>query len=74
MSYKETMENMSKSMGVTSIILLLIDAAIMTVGAVFCIGIPQSRVIGIGGAVFFGLELIQFIVMLRYTVTNEQSE
>ena len=70
MSYKERMKNMSKSMGVASIILLLIDAAIMTVGAVFCIGIPKSRVIGIGGAVFFGLALIQFIVMLRYAVTR----
>ena len=69
-SYKEIVTEMSKAMGLKTIILLIIDAVIMTAGAIFCLGLPQSRMVGLAGTIFFGLALIQFIIMFKYAVTK----
>jgi hypothetical protein len=46
----------------------------MTSLRVFCIGIPKARLVGVFNTLFFGLGLLQFIVMLKYSSTYENKK
>jgi len=73
LTMKDTVNNMGKSMGLTVSILMFLGSLLMTSLGIICITIPEAKIIGIIGTLFFGLGLVESILLIRAAIKNKKN-
>jgi len=73
LTMKDTVGNMGKSMGLAVSILMFILSLLMTGLGVLCITLPETKIIGIIGTLFFGLGLVESIFLIRAAIKNKKN-
>ena len=73
-TYKDRVRNMAKAFGPVISIIMLTISLIMVVASIVCIFVPEARVMGIIGTLFFGLGLIQAVFLVKYALGEKKEK
>jgi purine-cytosine permease-like protein len=71
-SMNERIQIMGRSSGVKTCVWLLVGGILMMGCSIYCIFLPEVRLIGILGTLLFGLGTPQFILMLKYAIQEKR--